>query len=158
MSNSELPPLGISYNSSLRSIHQIDSLYVTSKHAEGVEIARMDIKTFHDLCDNKGLTFVLVKVLFIEVNNICGNVDDDVSYDSINNDYVNENCSENCSDSVLSNFTSHFSTIRSTQQYHEKKILPPNIGSTFIMDDYEVFQVINSREEHYVKEMRALVD
>ncbi|CAI2188877.1 18145_t:CDS:2 [Funneliformis geosporum] len=132
MSNSELPPLGISYNSSLRSIHQIDSLYVTSKHA--------------------------VKVLFIEVNNICGNVDDDVSYDSINNDYVNENCSENCSDSVLSNFTSHFSTIRSTQQYHEKKILPPNIGSTFIMDDYEVFQVINSREEHYVKEMRALVD
>ncbi|CAG8447663.1 164_t:CDS:2 [Funneliformis mosseae] len=255
MPNTELPPLGINYNLSLRlPKHNIESLYVTSKHAamlnawinmgengiknrDKVEFQLllrgsrdgMDVKTFHELCDNKGPTLVLVKVLVIEVNNICGSDDVD-SCDSIHEDDLNEICNS----SVLSNSTSHFSTIRSnasvsviggynplswsssdtylqtsdsfifsfansdtceqdeyilsrvqnsrysirdmscklnnvgfghdlwwfsgscTQQYYEKKILPPNSGSTFIMNDYEVFQVINSREELYVEENESI--
>ncbi|CAI2186772.1 8114_t:CDS:2 [Funneliformis geosporum] len=190
MPNTELPPLGISYNLSLRlPKHQIDSLYVTSKHAgmlnawinkgeNGLKnrdkvdfqlLLRgsrdgMDIKTFHDLCDNKGPTFVLVKVLVIETS-------DSFIFSFANSDTCEQD------EYILSRVQNSRYAIRDmscklnnigfghdlwwfsgscTQQYYEKKILPPNSGSTFIMDDYEVFQVTNSREEHYVEENESI--
>ncbi|CAG8732744.1 16560_t:CDS:2, partial [Funneliformis caledonium] len=101
MPNTELPPLGISYNLSLRlPKHNIESLYVTSKHAAM-------LNAWINMGEN-GPTLMLVKVLVIEVNNICGSDDVD-SCDSIHEDDLNEICNS----SVLSNSTSHFSTIRS---------------------------------------------
>ncbi|CAI2174250.1 1159_t:CDS:2 [Funneliformis geosporum] len=141
MLNTELPPLGISYNLLLRlPKHQIDSLYVTSKHAGNVWINKgenglknrdkvvfqlllggsrdgMDIKTFHDICDNK------VAIVF-------------------NDEDVNEDCSDSvltgvhrmhiCRQAIHSSFRSQIQILwfsgSCTQQYYEKKILPPNSG------------------------------
>ncbi|CAI2167405.1 3555_t:CDS:2 [Funneliformis geosporum] len=141
MLNTELPPLGISYNLLLRlPKHQIDSLYVTSKHAGNVWINKgenglknrdkvvfqlllggsrdgMDIKTFHDICDNK------VAIVF--------------------ND---EDVNEDCSDSVLSISTTVVVLNNTTKRrFYLLIVVVP-------YHEYEVFQVINSREEHYVEE------
>ena len=95
MIKSELPS-DSSFNLSPRvSRHKIDSLYISGKHAgmlnawvnsgkSGIRKVEfnlllrgskdgMDVKTFHKLCDNKGPTIVLVKILGNSSNSNSGN-------------------------------------------------------------------------------------
>ncbi|RIA96986.1 hypothetical protein C1645_753531 [Glomus cerebriforme] len=254
--NSELPSFGSSFNLSLRiPRYKIDSLYISPRNA-GIlnswiktssksELRKrdetefklllrgsrdgMDVKTFHKLCDNKGPTLILVKVL--ESNN---DDDDDDSNHTINKRHTTGNIFENrilrnnengnskvrrfstsvidnnntntdnstviggynplswsssdkykqttdsfifsfknplkceSNEYVLSRIQNDRYAIRDmsckfnnigfghdlwwfsgscTQQYYEKRIIPTTHANTFVMEDYEVFQVIHSSEK-----------
>ncbi|PKC70545.1 hypothetical protein RhiirA1_532644 [Rhizophagus irregularis] len=254
--NSELPSCDSNFNLSLRvPKYKIDSLYISARHA-GIlrswmnkgsksEIKKkdvvefklllrgskdgMDVKTFHKLCDNKGPTLVLIKIL--ENNHDDGDESNDNSNHIINKRHTIGDVSENLKNNKSDNFkVRRFSTsniinnttitsgdtsiviggynpldwsssdtykqtndsfifsftnplicdsneyilsrvqnsqyaIRDmsckynnlgfghdlwwfsgscTQQYYGKRILPITYAGTFVMEDYEVFQVIYS--------------
>ncbi|CAI2162821.1 7303_t:CDS:2 [Funneliformis geosporum] len=171
MPNTELPPLGISYNLSLRlPKHQIDSLYVTSKHADSVLCN--STSHFSTISSNSSVSVIGgYNPLSWSSSDTYLQTSDSFIFSFANSDTCEQD------EYILSRVQNSRYAIRDmscklnnigfghdlwwfsgscTQQYYEKKILPPNSGSTFIMDDYEVFQVTNSREEHYVEENESI--
>ncbi|GBB88254.1 hypothetical protein RclHR1_01480019 [Rhizophagus clarus] len=260
--NSELPSSDSSFNLSLRvPKYKIDSLYVSSRHA-GIlrswinkgskdEIKKrnaigfrlllrgsrdgMDVNTFHKLCDNKGPTLVLVKILennnddsdelndnsnrIINKRHTIGNIFENLqnnkgddfkvrrfstsniisttnttassnntssiviggynplnwsssdTYKQTNNSFIFSFTNPHICDSneyTLSRIQNPQYAIRDmsckfnnigfghdlwwfsgscTQQYYGKRILPITYSGTFVMKDYEVFQIIYSDEE-----------